>query len=155
MLYTWSHSLFLKNDCCSETTRLLQNSNFRSVCYLKTTRLLKKAASEMYVISEQQNFWMKKLQKCILFQNNKTSEWRSFRNVCYFRITRFLNEEALKMYVVHEQRDFINHAIFVCFIIIITNLFDQTEKTFSDQLMMFVLTSLLTKLLNSLSLSSL
>ena len=54
------------------------------------------------------------------------------------------------MYVVHEQQDLINHVTFVCFIIIITNLFDQTKKTFSDQLMMFVLTSLLTKFLNSL-----
>ena len=105
MLYTWDCFLFLKDDCCSKTTRLLQDNNCK--------------------------------------------------NVCYFRTTRLLNEEALRMYIVHEQQDLINHAIFVCFIIIITNLFDQTEKTFSDQLMMFVLTSLLTKLLNFLSLLSL
>ena len=105
MLYTWDCSLFLRDDCYSKTTRLLQSSNYKSVCY--------------------------------------------------FRTTRFLSEKALKIYVVHEQQDLINHATLVCFIIIITNFFDQTEKTFSDQLIMFILTSLLTKFLNFLSLSSL
>ena len=102
VLYTWDHSLFLRNDCCSETTRLLQSSSCRNVCYSETIKLLEKAALKMYVISKQQDFWRKQLQKCILFQNNKISEWKSFRNVCYSEITRFLNEEALKMYVVHE-----------------------------------------------------
>ena len=74
VLYIWSCSLFLRNDCCSEITKLLQSSSCESVCYFRITRLLKKAAVKMYVILKQQDFWMKKLQKYMLFQNNETFE---------------------------------------------------------------------------------
>ena len=76
-----------------------------------------------------------------LFWNNNC------RNTCCSETTRFLKKTAARVYIVHEQQDFINHAILVCFITIITNFFDQTEKTFSNQLI-FVLISLLIRLLN-------
>ena len=89
VLYTWDCSLFLKNDCYSETTRLFQNNSCRNVCYFRITKLLKEAALKVYVILKQQDFWMKKLWKCMLFQDNKISEWRSSESICCSWTTRF------------------------------------------------------------------
>ena len=98
--------------CCTHETALY---SWRMIVVLRQQNFFETAAAEVYVILKQQDFWKEQL-------------W----NVCYFRTTRLLNKEASEMYVVHEQQNLINHAIFVCFITIITNLFDQTEKTFSD-----------------------
>ena len=89
-----------------------------------------------YNLAFNKNFFSSKLSQSLfifshsetirLFQNNNC------KNVCYFKIIKFLNKKTLKMYIVYKQQNFINHVIFIYFIIIITNFFNQIEKTFSN-----------------------
>ena len=106
VLYTWDCFLFLKNNCYFETIRFLWDNSCENACYFRTTRFLKKAASEMYVISEQQDFWIKKFQKCMLFQNNKTSEWKNFKNICCSWTTRFYQSCYFCMFYYYHNKFF-------------------------------------------------